>query len=160
MLKPKALKYFWTKKWQRNEKDGVQFWQKSLILVVWTQIHGICAIYEWHFSLQVDKNIFVYPRHLLSTYVGYEAITTFKFCHIKIKKKPFHIPSYLTYTRLESLPDLLARIYLMHILLPINFAHLQIQPKYTVRGKTYVFDKRIFDSRPFMYNNIFLKKIL
>ena len=51
--------------------------------------------------------------------------------------------------------------------LPLNFANisygflniLQIQPKQTVRGMTYVCTERIFDSRLLMHNKISLEKL-
>ena len=37
---------------------------------------------------------------------------------------------------------------------------IQLQSKWTVRVITYVCTERIFDSRPFMYNKLFLNKLL
>ena len=49
--------------------------------------------------------------------------------------------------------------YPVHQIIVFTRINVQIQPKWTVRGITYVCTERIFDSRLLMYNKIFLEKL-
>ena len=81
---------------------------------------------------------------------------------LECKRKPLFYPQMHSFNQMVVKTSLINKLKKLKKIVDdvIWMIKLQIQPKQTVRSITYVCTEPIFDSRLFMYNKIFLEKLL